>query len=189
MTGAGDLGHANDPVWWVLEHSRARGSAKLVLVVLAKCADYRKCITFPTIQKLMKLTGLSRRQVFSHLQSLRAGRDIEGLGVLPGCGAGVFHLSRFCSAGSDRGVLFSALRCPHVIAVQGLRKGVRKAAYIREKEGGRVRETALLNEFDWPAARVLRRISTKTGGANGHSKLRGNAVLEHNLAVIARAGL
>ena len=187
MTGSNGAGlHTGDPVWWVLEHSRARGSARLVLVVLAKCADYRKCITFPTIQKLMKLTGLSRRQVFSHLQGLRAGREIEGLGVLPGCGAGVFHLSRFCATGSDRGVLFSALRCPHVSAVQGLSKGVRKAAYIREKEGEGVRKTALPVENTLLDLKVSTEIRKKVSSANGHAKLRGSALLEHNLAVIAR---
>jgi hypothetical protein len=156
---------------------------------MAKCANYRKCITFPSIQKLMKLTGLSRRQVFSHLQSLRAAREIESLGVLPGCGAGVFHLCKFCATGSDKGVLFSALRCPHVRAVQGFTRGVRKTAYIREKEGEEgmgVRKARQSSPPDGVGLRIPPAVIQKAKGANGHGKLWGNDLLEYNLRILAQ---
>jgi hypothetical protein len=194
MTGSNGAVHTGDPVWWALENSRAKGGTLLVLVALAKCADYRKCIACVSVQRLMKLTRLSRRRMFSILNELQQGnrgrpglREIEKVNFDPRSGAVVYHLCKFCEMGSDNPVLWTALSCPHVVALQRLRRGVSHAAYIKQREEQTVPKVALEGEFDLPAAKVPKRIFTKPGGANGHNKLRGTALLEHSLAVIARA--
>jgi hypothetical protein len=66
---------------------------------------------------------------------------------------------------------------------------VRKTAYIREKEGEGVRKAALPDKNGISEREIPPEILRKVGSTNGHGKLRGQALFEHNLAVISRAGL
>lgn len=179
---------SNDPQDWVFEHSKAKEGMLLGLVALAHCVDYRRCIACVPVSRLMKMTRLSRRHVFYILQMLQDGtrkqpglREIERVGSDTQSGATIFHFRKFCEMGSCKGVLWTALSCPHVVGLQRLRKGMPQTAYIKEREEQPVREPGL-------RASVSREIFTRRRGTNGREKLRGQALFEHNLAVAATAG-
>lgn len=189
MTGGSGGGFSkSDPVGWVLEHSRAKGSTRLVLVALAASVDYRKCITFPSVHRLMKLTGLSRGRIFWHLQKLCALGDIGKVRCLTNTGATVHHLCKFCEVGSYRGVLIPGLSCAHVQALERLAGGVLKSGYLSKREGASVLNSGLKAGASSPSLAAPQFVIQKARARNGYAKLRGTALLEHNLTVIARAG-
>jgi hypothetical protein len=62
----------------VLDHSRARGAARMLLVVLAEHTNGRRGdgVAWPSIGRLAEETGLSRRSVFRALAELEALGEI-----------------------------------------------------------------------------------------------------------------
>jgi hypothetical protein len=71
--------------------------------------------------------------------------------------------------------------------MQGFAQGVRDSGYVREKERARVRKSGLPREEEPQKRKVPTEIFRKAKGANGFGKLRGQELLEYNLAVIARS--
>jgi hypothetical protein len=154
-----------DPVWWVLEHSRAKGSARLLLLVLAECANYRKCITFPSNKRLTLLTNLSRSQVYFHLRKLVDLGEIKDAGFAPSTGERVYHLVQFCERGKRNTVRFPGFSCPQTMMYERPAETVREPAYIEEREEESVREPGQRSS-------IPTEIPTKARGSNGHGRVR-----------------
>lgn len=66
---------------WVLDHSTAEKSARLVLFALANHADRDGTKAFPSVETLCREARLSRRSVQNALRSLEAGGHIEITGT------------------------------------------------------------------------------------------------------------
>lgn len=147
--------------WWVLLESRATGSTRLVLLVLAACAQYQKCISSLSIREIMQLTKLSRSQVFFHLRALLELGEIVQLGRHSKTTACVYHLPKFCESGSSKGVRLAGFQCPHVQHFQRNRRPVRQAAYINTRAALPVRETGL-NNVSAPPAPVAPNVGERT---------------------------
>lgn len=160
--------YSHGPVWWVLQESRATGSTRLVLLVLAECAQHQKCISSLSISEIMRLTKLSRSQVFFHLRALLELGEIVQLGRHSKTTACVYHLPKFCESGSARGVRLAGFQCPHVQHFQRNRGPVRQAAYINTEAALPVRETGL-DDVSAPSAVAVPNVGERTPEA-GRSK-------------------
>lgn len=61
----------------VLEHSRSRGSARMVLVVIAECANHDGGEAWPAIETIAHRAGISRASVFRQLKNLADMGELE----------------------------------------------------------------------------------------------------------------
>lgn len=72
---------------WVWDHSRSKGTAHLVLALIAdRCLD-RRCIAYASVPTLMKWANASRTAVRDDLAKLIADGELVALGDRKGPGA------------------------------------------------------------------------------------------------------
>jgi len=153
---------ASDPVCWVLQNSPTKASTKLVLVSLAAGTRHQKCVSSVPVSQIMRESGLSRTQAFSHLRILKRLGEIRQLGFHRQTGARVYHLAKFCESGSSQGVRLAGFCCPYVQAFQRDRQPVRTAAYINTKLPTTVREAGLRDRPETSLLRAAQPAATAT---------------------------
>jgi helix-turn-helix protein len=61
----------------VLEHSKSRGSARMVLVVIAECANHEGSDAWPAVETIAHRAGISRASVYRQLKTLAELGELE----------------------------------------------------------------------------------------------------------------
>lgn len=71
----------------VLERSRSRGSARMVLVVIAECANHDGSEAWPAVETIAHRAGISRASVFRQIKALTelGELEVESKGGRSGC--------------------------------------------------------------------------------------------------------
>lgn len=99
----------NEAARWVWEHSRAHGSARVTLMVLAEWST--DCTARARMAELAHEARISRRQVFRDVENLENLGELERrTEVLDGRRVTRFHLLGWHSAKQNG---LSACQCPH----------------------------------------------------------------------------
>lgn len=117
---------------WVLEHSRSEGATRLLLIVLAECAEH--CIAMPGVLQLEQKAKVSRRKVFYALRWAEKHGEVEQLQRLRGF-TGIYHFTKMGSAQKKRSGSDSAQNsCPYLTAFRARYLGGALRAYIRGQQ-------------------------------------------------------
>jgi hypothetical protein len=87
------MGH--DAVKWMVEHSQAKGAAFAVIKALTKYAD--QCVATVTVEKIIRATRYSPRNVFRAIGELEELKEVQRLHSVKDRRRRLYHLEKICA--------------------------------------------------------------------------------------------